>query len=924
MQIQAIPGATRRQTAAPETEDDAAARPYSWPLFDPSGAFQSLAATLGPVRWLAHLIWPLAIVATIGAMFNWTAFSLHVSRVIYEISFWQSLVISMLTANLASRVAIGIVMARYGAISHVFGVTLRFGILPKFYIDRKPIRKLELRERRICYSTTLMAKLALYALGTFAWIMLRRTGSGAADVALALGLVGLGSFLFAANPLLPLDGCNWLSARLGRPKLWKESFQLSALILRRQPLPEGLDWREASAMVLYAVAAIVFTAFLFYAIVIGAMFALEAQFGGNGVVMFCVLLAISTHFVISVRMRRPSTKSKQRQGKARPRRRPAASPALTDALESEESTDWMAKTPEPRRGRRAARSEPAQEVGARAPLRLTSPTVRGPGAAASPSPDREATLDDLLAPDTSPEEAALAEALEGLLASEEHTAAEDGPQDAEELFDVHDLFTTDEPEAEDPLELVAEAPQGPQDPPMTLRKVPPEAEITTPPEAALQNVPEATFQKNAPEATPPSRPDARAHIMALEAMLGDPKTVSAAPITETVRLVPPGSAERTVPALPARTAQRRPPATRPAKSDDLDQVLRMGAHKPRTSGPWGRRLIRLLMLLALIGVALLPYPFDVGGEFVIQPLDRAEIRTRTDGEITELRVDEGDWVAAGQIMAVLSNWDEKRDIAVREADLARLQAELQSLIEGPTPAEIAVAEQRLATAQIGLEIASSNFERVERLFEAGTITRIQYDDTRGMFRLAEAGVAEAEANLDLVRAEATPAEIAAARAEIAKHEEDLAFARLKLEQTYVQAVVEGQVVSSMALVPIGTFLPEGGLFAELEDNRTVIAEIEVPETSIDEVGIGAEVELRAWSDTSESFFGTVKRLAPRAEEREFGRIVRVLVEVPNPDGRLAANMTGQGKIEAGIRPVWQVFTRIIVRFFEVELWSWLP
>ena len=67
-----------------------------------------------------------------------------------------------------------------------------------------------------------------------------------------------------------------------------------------------------------------------------------------------------------------------------------------------------------------------------------------------------------------------------------------------------------------------------------------------------------------------------------------------------------------------------------------------------------------------------------------------------------------------------------------------------------------------------------------------------------------------------------------------------------------------------------------------------------------------------------------ERLAPLAEEREFGRVVRVSVRVPNPDGRLASNMTGHAKIEVGERPVWEVFSRIVVRFFEVELWSWLP
>ena len=314
----------------------------------------------------------------------------------------------------------------------------------------------------------------------------------------------------------------------------------------------------------------------------------------------------------------------------------------------------------------------------------------------------------------------------------------------------------------------------------------------------------------------------------------------------------------------------------------------------------------------------------MGGEFIVQPLDRAEVRARTDGEIIQINIKEGDWVESGEVMAILSNWDEQRDIAVREADLARLMAELDTLIEGPSAEEIAVARQKIATAQVQVEIKTADLDLQQRLFDSGTTTKTALDNAASDLRLAEAALEEARTNLDLVEAEASPSEIAAAQAEIARHEEDLAFARLQLEHTNIRAVTSGQVVSSLAVVPIGVYLPEGGLFAELEDNRTIIAEIEVPETSIEEVAIGAPVELRLWSDTKTSVFGTVERLAPKAEEREFGRVMRVLVRVENPEGKLAANMTGHGKIAAEERPVWQAFTRIIVRFFEVELWSWLP
>ena len=332
----------------------------------------------------------------------------------------------------------------------------------------------------------------------------------------------------------------------------------------------------------------------------------------------------------------------------------------------------------------------------------------------------------------------------------------------------------------------------------------------------------------------------------------------------------------------------------------------------------------MIVLGLLIFGLTRPYSMEVGGEFFIQPLDRAEVRARTDGEIVQVNVEEGDWVEANEILAVLSNWDEKRDVAVRKAEISRLEAELESLVEGPKPTEIAVAQQRVSTALIQLEIAATALGRQEQLLESGVISDSRVEDARANHRLAEAEVAEQQSNLELVSEQATPHEIASAKADISRNLEDLKFAELKLEQTYIRATVSGQIVSTMADVPIGTYLPEGGLFAELEDNRIVVAMIEVPETSIEDVNLDAKVEMRLWSDTGTSVYGTVKRLAPRAEERDFGRVVRVNVEVPNPDGKLNGNMTGQAKIDAGVYPAWVVFTRLIVRFFDVEVWSWVP
>lgn len=433
-----------------------------------------------------------------------------------------------------------------------------------------------------------------------------------------------------------------------------------------------------------------------------------------------------------------------------------------------------------------------------------------------------------------------------------------------------------------------------------------EEEDDTPPQDPLGEEFEALFA-SPPKAPKPARQRAP-----------DP----APPKAETLEPQAPPDPPRTA-KTPARRNAQPAPSDRPKpRRDELDRAI------APTTQPRRRKLRGLLIWVLILGVltyvAFLPYEFDVGGAFTIESGKLSQVRARTDGEIIRVDVDQGDWVEKEQVMAVLSNWDEKREIALRKAEIARREADLQTLLDGARPEEIALKKQELASAELKVQFAQSVFDRMKALFKADAVPQKTLDERRDALRLAESERDEAKLTVDLITSGARDSEIASAKAEIERHEEELDYAELRLEQTFIRAVTDGQIVSDLSKVPVGAFLPEGGFFAQLEDNRSLFAQIDVPETDIEEVRKGAPVEFRLWSASESKLTGTVYRVAPKAEEREFGKVIRVTVEIPNENGHLSSGMTGYAKVAADERPVWQAFSRMIVRFFQIELWSWLP
>ena len=41
-------------------------------------------------------------------------------------------------------------------------------------------------------------------------------------------------------------------------------------------------------------------------------------------------------------------------------------------------------------------------------------------------------------------------------------------------------------------------------------------------------------------------------------------------------------------------------------------------------------------------------------------------------------------------------------------------------------------------------------------------------------------------------------------------------------------------------------------------------------------------------------------------------------------GELRTGMTGYAKVGAGKMPVWKAFSLAMIRFFNVQVWSWVP
>lgn len=235
---------------------------------------------------------------------------------------------------------------------------------------------------------------------------------------------------------------------------------------------------------------------------------------------------------------------------------------------------------------------------------------------------------------------------------------------------------------------------------------------------------------------------------------------------------------------------------------------------------------------------------------------QATVSSRITGRVREILIEEGQPVAAGQILALLE--DEEIQAELREA---------QSLVE--------TGRARLDTARALAAQEDTRNLRRQDLFTRGFLSAQAADDARAAADTAHANVRTARAELALTQA-------------------SLVSARRALDDTVVRAPFGG-VVTVKAAQPgeIVSPISAGGGFTRtgigtIVDMNSLEVEVDVAENSINRVqqGMPAAVVLNSYPGVT--FAAEVIAVIPKADRSK--ATVAVRIGLLTPDGRVVPEM----------------------------------
>jgi HlyD family secretion protein len=257
----------------------------------------------------------------------------------------------------------------------------------------------------------------------------------------------------------------------------------------------------------------------------------------------------------------------------------------------------------------------------------------------------------------------------------------------------------------------------------------------------------------------------------------------------------------------------------------------------------------------------------------IEPLSKVEIRSKVDGIIESMTVDEGDQVKKGQVIIVLD-----KEI------LASRVREARSALER---AEASYQQAQIEASRSEADAAQRKYERAKKLSSQGLVPEQDMEDAETALTVAEENYRARLAAVSMAKAE-----VAALAATFDRVQKELKYATIVSPLNGIVLSRDVDVGSAVASVvsTMGTLLMTLGDAHEMH----MVGDVDESDVGLVKEGMPARISVESFPDRK--FQGAVKRISPLGVEKDRIMNFEVEIAIEKTDVALRSNMTADAEI----------------------------
>ncbi|MEL6131566.1 MAG: biotin/lipoyl-binding protein, partial [Cyanobacteria bacterium J06628_4] len=204
-------------------------------------------------------------------------------------------------------------------------------------------------------------------------------------------------------------------------------------------------------------------------------------------------------------------------------------------------------------------------------------------------------------------------------------------------------------------------------------------------------------------------------------------------------------------------------------------------------------------------------PILITANGTVNPVRSINLSPKASGVVQTLLVEEGDRVNAGQVIALMDNTDLQGDLTQMQGQLIQQQANLQRLVAGERPENIASAKAALAEAEANLQElrngnraediaqAQARLQQSQATLQQRETTWARYEELYRAGAISQEELEQKQTDRDVARAQVKEAEEALTLQTTGTRSEQLSQAEARVEQQRqtVAALITGNRVEDI-------------------------------------------------------------------------------------------------------------------------------
>lgn len=276
---------------------------------------------------------------------------------------------------------------------------------------------------------------------------------------------------------------------------------------------------------------------------------------------------------------------------------------------------------------------------------------------------------------------------------------------------------------------------------------------------------------------------------------------------------------------------------------------------------------------------------------ILEPESQYNLTAQNDGYLVRLDIEEGDLVAADQVLAVIDNPQNN----INAGSSQRLLQLARENVADDAPALLQVEANMNAAAE-KVKQDEVQVERFKRLFEANSVSKLEYENVQLALTNSRANYQALKQQLAALRR--------AAEQQVVIQQSQREVSSVLAGNNSVKAILAGKVYRR--LKQLGDFVRRGEVIAVIGDARQLHARLSLDEDNVAKVRLGQDVVIRLNTHHDQPLKARISEIRPTFDEATQSFFVEATFSDSLPfrvaGTQLEANIYGEARKQVLVIP----------------------